>query len=156
MGVNHLARVLRQLLQPLPVDFPDLFLPIIFIEIRSGFVGGNHQQFSLTDKIDPCAVAEFDEIGALIHHLAISNNVPLEMVAQMLASLGRHLVIEFVPKTDPMVVEMLQLREDVFYDYSEEVFIRAVKTNAHIVKSQKVTDSNKLLIWYSRSRDGGP
>jgi hypothetical protein len=34
---------------------------------------------------------------ALIHHLAISNNVPLPQVADFFASVGKWLVIEFVP-----------------------------------------------------------
>ena len=37
---------------------------------------------------------------ALIHHLAISNNVPLEKVAIFLANLCNFLIIEFVPKND--------------------------------------------------------
>ena len=37
---------------------------------------------------------------ALIHHIAISNNVPLDKVAFYLAKLCRHLIIEFVPKSD--------------------------------------------------------
>lgn len=40
---------------------------------------------------------------ALVHHLAIGNNVPLAGVAQMLIGLGRQVIIEWVPKPDPQV-----------------------------------------------------
>ena len=43
---------------------------------------------------------------ALIHHLAIGNNVPFGRVSSYLAELGRQLIIEFVPKEDPRVVNM--------------------------------------------------
>jgi hypothetical protein len=59
---------------------------------------------------------------ALIHHLAIGNNVPLSRVAEFLASVGRHLVIEFVPKSDSQVRRLLVVREDVFPGYTREGF----------------------------------
>ena len=54
---------------------------------------------------------------ALIHHLAISNNVPLPRLAQFFAGAGEHLIIEFVPKNDSQVKRLLATREDVFPDY---------------------------------------
>ena len=62
---------------------------------------------------------------ALVHHLAISNNVPLPMVASFFAGLCEHLVIEFVPKSDSQVKRLLAAREDIFPDYSREGFISA-------------------------------
>jgi hypothetical protein len=40
---------------------------------------------------------------ALIHHLAISNNVPFDRLSDFLAELGKWLIVEFVPKTDSQV-----------------------------------------------------
>ena len=37
---------------------------------------------------------------ALVHHLAIANNVPLERIAELFAQLAPALIIEFVPKSD--------------------------------------------------------
>ena len=37
---------------------------------------------------------------ALIHHLAISNNVPLQEISKTLAGMGEYLIIEFVPKEE--------------------------------------------------------
>lgn len=59
---------------------------------------------------------------ALVHHLAIGNNVPLPSVARMLARLGRQVIIEWVPKQDPQVQRLLRAREDIFVRYTEEEF----------------------------------
>jgi ribosomal protein L11 methylase PrmA len=58
----------------------------------------------------------------LIHHLAISANVPLESIADFLASVCRRLLIEFVPKADPQVARLLATRKDIFPDYAQEPF----------------------------------
>jgi SAM-dependent methyltransferase len=57
---------------------------------------------------------------ALVHHLAIGNNVPLEGVAAMLARLGKAVIIEWVPKPDPQVQRLLSAREDIFDGYQED------------------------------------
>ena len=59
---------------------------------------------------------------ALIHHLAISNNVPLLQVADFFAKIGKWLVIEFVPKSDSQVQKLLISREDIFPNYTREGF----------------------------------
>ena len=63
---------------------------------------------------------------ALIHHLAIGRNVPLPMLSATLARLGRELIIEWVPKDDPMVKRLLSSREDVFPDYTQAGFEAAM------------------------------
>jgi len=62
---------------------------------------------------------------ALIHHLAIGNNVPLTRIASWLSDLGKALIIEFVPKSDSQVQRLLASREDVFPTYTKEMFERA-------------------------------
>ncbi|MBX3174008.1 MAG: class I SAM-dependent methyltransferase [Gemmatimonadaceae bacterium] len=62
---------------------------------------------------------------ALVHHLAIGNNVPLPGVAAMLARLGRQVIVEWVPKTDPQVQRLLSAREDIFGQYAEADFRQA-------------------------------
>jgi hypothetical protein len=60
----------------------------------------------------------------LVHHLALGNNVPLGDVAAYFARLGRHLVVEWVPKEDSQVVRMLSSRADVFPGYAADEFER--------------------------------
>ena len=63
---------------------------------------------------------------ALIHHVCIASNVPLENFIEFLASIAPQGIIEWVDKKDPMVRFLLQNREDVFNDYSWEDFNRVV------------------------------
>ncbi len=82
---------------------------------------------------------------ALVHHLAISNNVPLGHIASFFARLCRSLVIEFVPKTDPMVARLLANREDVFEDYTSERFEREFGRFFAIRRRDAVKDSGRTL-----------
>ena len=88
---------------------------------------------------------------ALIHHIAISKNVPLAGVVSWLTALAPRGVIEFVPKTDPMVVELLQLRQDIFPDYNEEHFVACLQQRARIVAREKVSATGRTLFAFERS-----
>ncbi len=59
---------------------------------------------------------------ALIHHLAIGNNLPLPDLAAFFARLAPWLLIEFVRKEDPRVSQLLAARRDIFPDYTPEGF----------------------------------
>ena len=82
---------------------------------------------------------------ALIHHLAISNNLPLGKIASYFASMAEWLIIEFVPKTDKKVQQLLTAREDIFADYSQGGFERAFGEVYEIVESADVEDSARRL-----------
>jgi hypothetical protein len=82
---------------------------------------------------------------ALIHHLAISNNVPLPQVADFFANLGKWLVIEFVPKPDSQVQKLLVSREDIFPTYTREGFEAAFRQRFKICESVNVREAERLL-----------
>ncbi|MGQ9730139.1 MAG: SAM-dependent methyltransferase [Candidatus Zipacnadales bacterium] len=88
---------------------------------------------------------------ALIHHLAIGNNVPLRMIAEFLAEIGKTLLIEFVPKTDPQAQRLLASREDIFPDYHERGFREAFGRWFEIVQSLPIKDSERI-IYHMRRR----
>lgn len=87
---------------------------------------------------------------ALVHHLAIGNNVPLEMIAEFFAELGRKLVIEFVPKSDPMVQTLLANREDIFPAYDRPGFERAFGKHFTIRRTEPVKETERLLYLMDR------
>jgi hypothetical protein len=87
---------------------------------------------------------------ALIHHLAISNNVPLDRIARFFARAGRQLVIEFVPKSDSQVKRLLATREDIFPHYHAEGFATAFSRYFEIVDSRPVADSERTLYFMRR------
>lgn len=85
---------------------------------------------------------------ALVHHLAIGNNVPLESVAEFMAMLGRDLVIEWVPKQDPQVQRLLSSRVDVFERYHEAGFVEAMSTRYRVEAREPVGETGRVLFLF--------
>ena len=74
---------------------------------------------------------------ALIHHLAISNNLPFSKIAEFFAGICEYLIIEFVPKTDSKVKILLSTREDIFEKYFSNSFA--------ILAKEQIKDSERTL-----------
>jgi hypothetical protein len=82
---------------------------------------------------------------ALIHHLVISNNVPLDRLASFFHDLGRWLVIEFVPKSDSQVQKLLASRLDIFDEYNLETFEAVFSRYFTIHRREDVLNSERKL-----------
>ena len=82
---------------------------------------------------------------ALIHHLAISNNVPLPMLAAYLHDLGHWLIIEWVPKEDSQVQKLLASREDIFSGYHQEGFETAFGQYFILQEKLAIHESPRVL-----------
>jgi hypothetical protein len=82
---------------------------------------------------------------ALVHHLAISNNVPLSMIAEFFASICKRLIIEFVPKNDSQVQRLLRTRKDIFPLYDEVNFESEFGVFFRIEKKIQISGSNRTL-----------
>lgn len=95
---------------------------------------------------------DVDAVFALAfeHHLAIAKNVPFDHFVDWIMDFAPEGIIEFVPKNDPTVQQMLALRDDIFDHYTEEKFMEAIKKRATIVNTQKVTQSDRVLIQFAR------
>ena len=104
------------------------------------------ERASLTDR-GPADVAL---ALALVHHLAIGRNIPLRNLAAQLARLAPQLIIEFVPREDPMVRQLLATREDVFADYTPDGFRAAFATEFETVSEAPVEGSSRVLILFRR------
>ena len=87
---------------------------------------------------------------ALIHHLAIGNNVPLERIAAFLGSITQWLIIEFVPKNDTQVQRLLSARDDVFPDYNQDAFEKSFADQFRIVRREAVPQSERTLYLMQR------
>jgi ribosomal protein L11 methylase PrmA len=87
---------------------------------------------------------------ALVHHLAIGNNLPFERIAQALARLCTWLVIEFVPKSDSQIRRLLVVREDIFDNYTREVFERTFARFFTIERTEPIGGSERILYLMKR------
>lgn len=107
----------------------------------------NRERMSLAERgpVD-CVMAL-----ALIHHLVISNNVPLPRLAAFFASLANWLIIEFVPKSDSQVQKLLSTRKDIFLDYHPEGFERSFGECFQIIDKQAISGTHRILYLLQRA-----
>jgi hypothetical protein len=87
---------------------------------------------------------------ALIHHLAISNNLPLPQLADFFSQLGHWLVIEFVPKSDSRVRLLMAAREDIFENYTREGFEAAFGERYAIRRAEDLPGTERRLYLMER------
>ena len=87
---------------------------------------------------------------AVVHHLALANNIPLSQIINYLLQLAPKGIIEFVPKQDPMIKQMLSIKGDIFPDYSYQNFIDLLSHQAKVVKTQRITEHGRVLIWFEK------
>jgi len=89
---------------------------------------------------------------ALIHHLAISNNLPFGKIAAFFAALAPSLVIEFVPKTDSQVQKLLAHRADIYPHYDALHFEQAFSAYFDIADKQSIAGTQRILYLMKRTK----
>ncbi len=88
---------------------------------------------------------------ALVHHLAIGNNVPLRSVAALFSRAGTNVVVEFVGKRDAQVQRLLASREDIFGEYSDAGFESALSGTFRIVRKQQIDGTHRVMYHLRRA-----
>jgi hypothetical protein len=106
-----------------------------------GIGWGHEERMSLMER----GPADVVMALALLHHLAISNNVPFDRIASFLSRICHWLIIEFVPKSDLQVQRLLSTREDIFDDYRQQAFEDAFGRHFSIRKSIQIQGSERVL-----------
>jgi len=119
-------------------------LPLLLnLATPSPAIGWNNtERMSLRDR----GPADMILALGLIHHLAISNNLPLDTIAHFLHGLTHYLIIEFVPKSDSQVIKLLQSRDDIFPNYDQENFETVFK-KYFIIKDRKLIPGTKRMLY---------
>ena len=90
---------------------------------------------------------------AIIHHLAIGENIPLSNLAEALSTLTEKLIIEFVPKTDPQVKEMLLFREDIFPSYTQAGFEAAFAKHFSPIFSKRIRATDRWIYVFKKKKE---
>ncbi|MGH2582509.1 MAG: SAM-dependent methyltransferase [Anaerolineales bacterium] len=129
-------------------DKDENLLPILIdLTNPSGSSGwANAERQSLAERGPADAVMAL----ALIHHLAIGNNVPLSRIAEYFRGLGEWLIIEFVPKSDSQVQRLLATRKDIFETYHLDGFKDAFAPRYEIVAEEPIRESERTLFLMKR------
>lgn len=107
----------------------------------------NRERMSLQERGPAGAVMAL----ALVHHLAIGNNVPLPEVARFFSRLAPWLLVEFVPKSDSQVQRMLATRVDIFDRYDRAGFEQAFGQFYRLEEAIDLQDSQRTLYLCKRS-----
>ncbi len=84
---------------------------------------------------------------ALIHHVVITANVPLEEFIAWLAGLTDQLVIEYVSRSDDKVETLLRNKQDKYHDYSRENLEAALASHFDIRRQLPLESGNRFLYW---------
>ena len=83
---------------------------------------------------------------ALVHHLAIGRNLPLEEIAGWLRGLDARLVIEFADREDPMVQRLLAAkRAETHESYERESFERALTERFEVERREELGSGTRTL-----------
>ncbi len=89
---------------------------------------------------------------ALMHHICISNNVPFDYFFKSVSEMGKYLIVEFIPKEDSKVIELLKNREDIFKSYNVNSFELCAKKYFDIIKKDSIKDSDRVLYLMEKKR----
>jgi len=108
---------------------------------------GNTERASLVER----GPADLVMALALIHHLAISNNVPLLKIAEFFSTVCRRwLIVEYVPKSDTWAQYLLRTHTDPFADYTQDHFKRAFTSFFDIRFCKKIEDSERFFYFFEK------
>jgi 2-polyprenyl-3-methyl-5-hydroxy-6-metoxy-1,4-benzoquinol methylase len=106
-------------------------------------VGFNHAE---RQSFAQRAKAELVTALALIHHLVLSKNVPLQEVAAMLAGLtNKWLVIEFVPLQDEKSKQLIASKTNYHRPYDPEAFEKHFSPYFEIERKQVIPTTDRIL-----------
>lgn len=118
-------------------------LPLIInAALPSPAIGVNNQE---RDSFINRTNTDLVMVLALIHHLVIGKNISFEKVAELLAHLGKYLIIEFVPKEDEKTQSLLKSKKEVYTNYTQEEFIKKFSIRYVIIEQKEIAGCGRVL-----------
>ena len=72
------------------------------------------------------------------------------MTAEYFSALAEWLIIEFVPKSDKKVRQLLASRKDIFHEHSREGFEEIYRKRYQVARSQDVQSSDRVIYLFRR------
>jgi len=141
--INRLYKEVRK------KNIPNILPLVLDVSNPSPAIGfHNKERSSFFDRIQTDLVLAL----ALVHHLVIGKNIPLPLVAAWLNDIAPRLIIEFVPKEDEKVRQMLKSREDVFDSYTRPEFERFFSQYYDILAHNDVPGTHRTLYFMQRKK----
>jgi hypothetical protein len=101
----------------------------------------NTERSSLKDRSSADTILAL----ALVHHLAITNNIPFDYMARFFSELGSNLIVEYVPKADSQAQRLLSRKKDIFELYTEEEFTKNFSSYYRIIKRVPIPNTKRVI-----------
>jgi len=141
MDRDHLAVDL--LFRRLAADGPANVVPLVIdlLDPSPGIGWGLRERRPLFDRGRPDLVIAL----ALVHHLALTGNVPLPDLVDWLADLGADLVVEMVAPDDPMARQLLRNKDSDHSDYTLEAFEAFLARRFAVVEREALASGTRVL-----------
>lgn len=86
---------------------------------------------------------------AVVHHIAIARNIPLDEIVTLLTTTAPDGVIGFVPHTDQRAQALFRGREEIFRAYTLENLLSLLQSRARVVRQQPIGDTGRVLLSFS-------
>ncbi|WP_233581278.1 bifunctional 2-polyprenyl-6-hydroxyphenol methylase/3-demethylubiquinol 3-O-methyltransferase UbiG [Acidipila sp. EB88] len=87
---------------------------------------------------------------AVIHHLLVGSQIPLDRIAALCASITtRHLIVEWVPLADPKFQQILRGRDAIYAHLTEDAFRSAFRVY-FAVERECLLENGRILFHYIR------
>lgn len=109
----------------------------------------NRESLSLLDR----AQGRFDCVMmlGLIHHLLVTDQIPLNEVASLLRDLTtKWVIVEWVPASDPRFAELVRGRDELYAHLNEAAFVAAVEKHFSIATQERLKNGRVLLLLEAR------
>ena len=96
----------------------------------------------LTERLQPTAVL----CQAVLHHIVITQGVPMQLAVDALAAFNAPLLIEFATPEDGKVKLLLSQIPNWSGDYSTQALIEALRTRYQNVQESGATSATRIVI----------
>ncbi len=113
----------------------------------SGFNGKERMSFMQRNPSDTILAL------ALLHHLVIGKNIPLENVADFFYEIGSLFIIEFVSINDRKAQGMLKEKNGICHTYTEEHFIAVFSAGFIIEDSFRIPGTERVLYFLRKKSE---
>jgi ribosomal protein L11 methylase PrmA len=129
-------------------EFARRFLPLqIDVQNTSPALGWDlDERRALRDRLKPDALLCL----ALIHHLVLTEGVPLAQVISGIVRLAPRGIIEFVPPDDPMSRRILGRAERLTHPYDFDTFLSTLSQFAEVAGQILLGERGRVLVEYRR------
>lgn len=89
---------------------------------------------------------------ALVHHICLAGNIQFVQFFEYLSGLAKNIIVEFVPKSDPQSQRLLRSKADIYDQYTQEHFEKALSAFFTIQDTATVSGTGRTL--YALQRKG--